>query len=493
VIAIPGLNARRRPKRAPRASAAAARRGLLSPAGWWLLVVVCLDAVFALSLRLPMAFGQEPWKSFDGPAIVPALAAVLLVPVVLHAAWRLLRQQHNERAQASDTAQLMDTVLSATHEWLWAVGANGRFTFSSQASRDLLGYEPSELLGRPCNLVVDLHDLRTARKTGLEAGRAGIVVPARHRDGSQVAIEVSARARLGDAGQNSGFEGIGRPLDRGAAGSLAAEEAKTRVEGLLTDRTLITAFQPIHCLGTGAVIGAEALTRFITSPVRSPETWFADAASIGRGPELEFLAMETALLAAAKLPAHLYIAVNLSPDACLDPRLVEILQQSLVPPGRIVVEVTERSDVTDYGPLAAALARLRHSGIRVAVDDAGAGFASMRHILQLKPELIKLDRTIITGIDTDPGHRALGMAMVSFAAGIGATLIAEGIETQTELATVTELGMNAAQGYLLGRPSVRPEEWSQWQNPPPGGGHASVQLAWSMEADEKTGFPPGLT
>ena len=114
------------------------------------------------------------------------------------------------------------------------------------------------------------------------------------------------------------------------------------------------------------------------------------------------------------------------------------------------------------------------------------------HILQLKPELIKLDRTIIAGIDTDPGQRALGMAMVSFAAGIGATLIAEGIETQTELATVTELGMDAAQGYLLGRPSVRPEEWSQWQNPPPCGGHAHVRQAWGLEADGKTGLPPGL-
>jgi PAS domain-containing protein len=104
---------------------------------------VCVDTVFALSLRLTMAFGYEPRESFDGPAIVPALVAVLLFFVVLHVAWRLLRQQHNERAQASNTARLMDTVLSATRGWLWAVGANGRFTFSSPASRDLLGYEPS--------------------------------------------------------------------------------------------------------------------------------------------------------------------------------------------------------------------------------------------------------------------------------------------------------------------------------------------------------------
>ncbi len=468
-------SARGRPKGVPRTSADDVKPGLFSPAGVWLLVVVCVDAAFALSIRLPMVFGHEPWEGFDGPTVVLALGAVLLVPLVLHAAWRLLREQHFERAQASDAAQLMDTVLSATREWLWAVGANGRFTFSSPASRELFGYEPSELLGRPCSLVVDLNDLTTARKGRQEAGRAGLVVPARHRDGSPVALEVSGRPRLDDAGQKSGFVGIGRPADGRAAGSPAAEEVRARVEGVFTERTLMTAFQPIRRLGTGAVIGAEALTRFVTSPVRSPETWFADAASIGRGPDLEFLAMETALLAAAKLPAELYIAVNLSPRACLDSRLGEILQRSGVPTGRIVVEVTERSAVADYEPLAAALARLRHSGLRVAVDDAGAGFASMRHILQLRPELVKLDRTIIAGIDTDPGQRALGMAMVSFATRIGAALIAEGIETDTELTTVTELGINAGQGYLLGRPSVRSEDWAQWHSRPPGDGRANLR------------------
>jgi EAL domain-containing protein (putative c-di-GMP-specific phosphodiesterase class I) len=112
--------------------------------------------------------------------------------------------------------------------------------------------------------------------------------------------------------------------------------------------------------------------------------------------------------------------------------------------------------------------------VRIAVDDAGAGFASMRHILQLKPDLIKLDRSIISGIDADSGRRAFGGAMVSFAAELGAILVAEGIETETELSTVTELGMNAGQGYLLGRPSLRAEDWLRWQGPHPGGGHVDV-------------------
>jgi EAL domain-containing protein (putative c-di-GMP-specific phosphodiesterase class I) len=99
----------------------------------------------------------------------------------------------------------------------------------------------------------------------------------------------------------------------------------------------------------------------------------------------------------------------------------------------------------------------------------GAGFASMRHVLQLKPELIKLDRYIIAGIDTDPGKRALGSAMVGFATGIGASLVAEGIETAAELAAATDLGMDAGQGYFLGKPSTNPQEWSQWQPELPAG------------------------
>lgn len=127
-----------------------------------------------------------------------------------------------------------------------------------------------------------------------------------------------------------------------------------------------------------------------------------------------------------------------------------------------MLEVTERHEVGNYGPLADALAPLRRAGLRIAVDDAGAGFASMRHILQLKPDLIKLDREIIAGIDTDPAQRALGAAMVGFSSEIGAALVAEGIETEAELAAVTELGMTAAQGYLIGRPSLSPEDWASW-------------------------------
>ena len=434
-----------------------------SPGGRWLLAVLSLELVSALSILVPLLFGLEPWGGREVPTRISTLASILLLPVLLQAAWRLIRQQRRDRIEASTTASLMDTVLSATRGWLWAVGADGRFTFSSRASRELLGYEPSDLVGRPCSLIIDLADLRTARKPDARAGREGLLLSVRHRDGRRLSVEVVGRPRSEGGGGRSGFEGVARPLDVFAAESPADQEVKAGLDRLFATRTLITAFQPICHLGTGEIIGAEALTRFVSSPLRSPDQWFAEADSIGRGLELEFLALETALLAAVELPAHLYVGVNLSPAACLDPRLSDIVRDSGLKPGRIVLELTERSAVADYACLAAALAPLRSVGLRVAIDDVGAGFSSMRHILRLGPELIKLDRTIVAGIDNNPNQKALCAAMVSFSSQIGASLVVEGIETNSELATVTELGVNTGQGYFLGRPSVLPSDWSLWR------------------------------
>lgn len=425
-----------------------------------MLAVLFLELVSVLSILLPLLFGLEPWGGREVPARVATLASILLIPVV---AWHLARQQRRDRLEASVTAHLLDAVLSATREWLWAVGTDGRFTFSSRASRELLGYEPSELLGRPYSLIIDPADLKAARTPDARAGGEGLVLSIRHRGGHRLNVEVVGRPRSEAGGGRSGFEGIARPLAGGAAQSPANQEITARLDHLLATRTLITAFQPIRDLGTGEVVGAEALTRFVSSPLRSPDQWFVEADSIGRGPELEFLALESALLAAADLPDYLYIAVNLSPAACLDPRLSDIVSDSGLKPGRIVVELTERSAVADYAHLTAALAPLRSGGLRIAIDDVGDGFSSMRHILRLSPELVKLDRTIVAGIDNDDNLKALCAAMVSFASQIGASLVAEGIETNSELTTVTELGVNAGQGYLLGRPSVLPADWDHWR------------------------------
>jgi len=172
----------------------------------------------------------------------------------------------------------------------------------------------------------------------------------RRRHGGWVMVDVSARTCVGAEGEYFGLEGTTRSLGPGTIQDRSADEAWRRVETVLEERLLSTAFQPIWSLKSGQVIGVEALTRFLISP-DSPDAHFSAADSVGLGAELEILALETALDAARDLPDHLYVAVNLSPDACLDPRLPRILSRSELPGRRIVLEVTERHAVEEYGPL----------------------------------------------------------------------------------------------------------------------------------------------
>ena len=228
---------------------------------------------------------------------------------------------------------------------------------------------------------------------------------------------------------------------------------------------LLTAFQPIHELSSKNVIGVEALTRFVSDDGASADHWFNEAAAVGLGPDLEFAALQASLVAAEQLPENVYVALNLSPATCLDPRLRAFVEQSHLAVDRIVIELTERLAEDEYGPVVAALAPLRMRGLRVAVDGAGAGFGSMSQVTHLSPDIVKLDRSLIAGIDQGAGQKTLGAAMVEFARQIGADLVAEGIETQAELSAVMELGMTTGQGYLLGRPSVQPADWAAWRTP----------------------------
>jgi EAL domain-containing protein (putative c-di-GMP-specific phosphodiesterase class I) len=155
--------------------------------------------------------------------------------------------------------------------------------------------------------------------------------------------------------------------------------------------------------------------------------------------------------------------VNLSPETLLLPGVHGALARSPIPLSRIVLEITEHSSVEDYADLARALRPLREAGMRIAVDDAGAGYATFRHILALSPDVIKLDRTLIAGIDRDPARRALAAAVVSFAGETRTSVVAEGLETAAEFRTVLRLGVDSGQGYLLGRPTALPEEWRTWR------------------------------
>jgi EAL domain-containing protein (putative c-di-GMP-specific phosphodiesterase class I) len=209
-------------------------------------------------------------------------------------------------------------------------------------------------------------------------------------------------------------------------------------------------FQPIKNLRDGQTLGYEALCRFDSVPYRSPDQWFAEAASIDRATELEIHVIEAALSSLPEIAPDRYLSINASPQAVASGGLAPVLQS--VDVRRVVLEMTEHARVDDYDEIIAILAPLRAEGLRVAVDDAGAGYAGLQHILRLRPDLIKLDMSLTRDIDTDDARRSLASALITFVSRTNATLIAEGIETEQERDALIQIGVLSGQGYLLGRP-----------------------------------------
>lgn len=234
----------------------------------------------------------------------------------------------------------------------------------------------------------------------------------------------------------------------------AAEEALAQKTALVRQAFEPGAFaihlQPICALVGGQPLGFEALSRFALEPRRTPDVWFADAAECGLGIELECAAIEAALLVYEHLPEPFTLSVNASPETVSSGAFTRALGSRAI--DRLTLEVTEHAAVNSYEALNSELAPLRARGLKLAIDDAGAGFAGLQHILQLQPDIIKLDMTLIHSIDVDPARRALAGAMQMFARQTGAVLIAEGVETQAELSTLAKLSFMRAQGYLLGKP-----------------------------------------
>ena len=228
-------------------------------------------------------------------------------------------------------------------------------------------------------------------------------------------------------------------------------ERRRLVQDAIAQRSIETHVQPIIDLHTGRQVGAEALSRFTAGPKRSPDKWFADASAVGLGVELELLAVAVALGQLDLLPSDHYLTLNVSVETLLSDQLLDLLAD--VPSERIILELTGEASGDELFPLEQRMLDLHARGLRVAVDDVGTGTARFQRILQLKPDIIKLDIGLTRGIDIDPARRSFGRALLSFGLDTcGATFIAEGIETQGELDTLRALGCPAGQGYLLGRP-----------------------------------------
>lgn len=228
-------------------------------------------------------------------------------------------------------------------------------------------------------------------------------------------------------------------------GMRAVSEA--RIRAIIADRALTPVFQPIVAIEDRAVVGYEALTRFLDGS--RPDVLFGEAARCGLGLELEAATLEAIFEALPDLPHRAWLNLNVSAELIL---AGEPLGSLLGRCGwQVVLELTEHIAVSDYSALRAAIERLGPR-VRLAVDDAGAGFSSLRHILELGPDYIKLDRGIVHHIHRDPARQALVAGLVHFATRTGATLIAEGIEAEAEARQLRALGVTLGQGYRLGRP-----------------------------------------
>jgi EAL domain-containing protein (putative c-di-GMP-specific phosphodiesterase class I) len=236
--------------------------------------------------------------------------------------------------------------------------------------------------------------------------------------------------------------------------------ARRDVETILARRSFRPVFQPVMTVDSKRIIGHEALTRFESGT--SPDLVFATAAAVGLAVDLEMACIRAAVTEARGLDfTRTWLSLNVSPAVLLaSSRALACIAAEADRP--LVLELTEHVVIDHYGPVREALQQLRPS-YRLAVDDVGSGFASLRHILELAPDFVKLDISLVRDIDQDPGRQAMVAGLAAFAQRAGCELIAEGVESAAELSELRSLGVTSAQGYLLGRPAPStfrdPDQW----------------------------------
>jgi EAL domain-containing protein (putative c-di-GMP-specific phosphodiesterase class I)/AmiR/NasT family two-component response regulator len=322
-----------------------------------------------------------------------------------------------------------------------------------RAAREILGAAPHTRI-----VALSAHEDRSSVLEMLRAGVVGYVVKGA---AAEEILETVRRSVLGQASLSAHVTGyvvqeLAGQFERQERESSLRRPEANRVQAVLEEPSrLRVVYQPIVDLRVGRLTGVEALARFDDEPERPPDVWFTEAAAAGLALELELTAIHAALADLARIPQDAYLSLNMSPGTAVSPQFAELAGRH--GPGRIVVEVTEHARVEDYAVFGVALRDLRAGGVRLAVDDAGAGFASLRHMLKLEPDLIKLDMSLTRAVDADRAKRALAAGLISFAGEIDAAIVAEGIETENELEALRGLGVVFGQGYFLAKPGPLPE------------------------------------
>jgi EAL domain-containing protein (putative c-di-GMP-specific phosphodiesterase class I) len=242
-----------------------------------------------------------------------------------------------------------------------------------------------------------------------------------------------------------------REVNAGLVSRARRERIVAATEAALAPDGFHLVLQPICDLADRRPRGFEVLTRFAGTPYRTPDVWFAEAAEVGMGEALECAVLARAAGLLERLPDHLYLSLNASPATVASGAFARAIAGA--DGRRLLLEVTEQAMVEDHDRMAFAIDALRDAGVRIAVDDAGAGYAGLQQILRLRPDVIKLDMSLTRDIHIDAARASLAQALAFFAGRTRAEIVAEGIEREEELVVLRDLGVGLGQGWLLGRPA----------------------------------------
>ena len=220
-----------------------------------------------------------------------------------------------------------------------------------------------------------------------------------------------------------------------------------RIERALHRGSMSAELRPIGDLRTGEIAGADATAAFRTGPDRSVDAWFAEARAVGKHVPLELSLVREALSEIDRVPDGAFIAMSVSPDTICSSKLRHTLEGA--PPERVVLAISEQEPIHDDEAFDMDLFELRDGGIRIAIDDAGTGIASLRHLRRIAPDFVRIDETITSRMQEKQTRVALAATVTSFCAAVGAEVIAKKVGTQAEAEVMAELGIRLAQGDFL--------------------------------------------
>jgi PAS domain S-box-containing protein len=419
-----------------------------------------VPAAFLVPLGLEWLRSQGQELGLYGGRYGTSLTVLGTFAIIAGVIWQSTRSARRIETSRLAALEERDRFFDMSIDLLATASADGYFIRLNPAWTAVLGYELGELQTRPFMEFVHPEDVAATQREVERQVDEGRVVRNfqnryRHRNGSYRWLEwTSSPSADGSLLYATARDVTERRREeeelRAPAMALARRRAaaQERIESVIEDGAFGPVFQPIVDLSTGTTVGYEALTRFADDS--RPDEMFATALECGLGIRLETSAIAAALEEARGLPRRAWLSLNVSPTLLADVRSIDAALGLRARP--LVLEITEHEPIEAYGPLREAVLRLGPD-IRLAVDDAGAGVANFHHLVELRPDFVKIDAGLVRGVDLDVGRQAVVAGILHFAAAAGCQVIAEGIETDAELAAVTELGVTLGQGYLLGRPA----------------------------------------